>query len=163
MKKNPLGCRTVWLNSSTTRWTTGRKLRIHTQQKTQAGIDSVRTQLLVHGTSPLPKGATRWQNMKRKPEMLLYLFLFLKEEHPWFYFPPSLFLAQVSSSSAGFFFLRQEKASTVTPFVPLLPAESNLGEKIFSCCFLGFWWGGTMLTCNQSPVNPARGRKKTIV
>lgn len=133
MKKNPLGCRTVWLNSSTTRWTTGRKLKIHTQQKTQAGIDSVRTQLLVQGTSPLPKGAKTWEE---NWDALVLYFCFVKKNILGFIFFP------LPACSMDFIsrvlFLWKEKASTVTPFVPLLPAESNLREENILMVFFLF-------------------------
>lgn len=161
MKKYPLGCRTVWLNSSTTRWTTGSKLRILTQQKTQAGISSIRTQLLVDGTFPLPKGAARCQNMRRKLRRACTFSLFRKEEHPWFYFfSTSPLLALVSSSSAGFLFSDKRKPPLLLLLSRCYLQRATLEKKIFSCYFL--FLEGTMLTCNQSPVNPARGRKKTL-
>lgn len=139
MKKNPLGCRTVWLNSSTTRWTTGRKLRIHTQQMTRAGIDSVRTQLRQR-TSPLPKEATRCQNLRRKRRRTCTCYLFLKEEHPWFYF------FSITASSTGFLSIRRVLFSPAREslhrysFCPAVTCREQPWRRKYSRAGFCFFW-----------------------
>lgn len=105
----------------------------------------------------LPGDKTWKENLRRT----CTFFCSLKKNILGFIFSP------LPASSTGFLFISRVLFSPTREslhcysFCPAVTCREQPWRKNILVLFFGFLvGGGAMLTCNQSPVNPARGRKK---